>query len=121
MSSGGSSPSIQLPSVLPALTSGGTAQLYNPGSFAPRPLTGGSFNQMAQQAAGPLYIPQAMQARGMAGGGVGVGMDPGSGGSASSGAPAFFGGTPASAAQMLAALQALQGQAPYKQTGVQVL
>jgi hypothetical protein len=120
--------------------------MYNPGSFAPRPLTGGSFNQMAQQAAGPLYIPQAMQARGMAGGGVGAGIGQGIGGSASgggglngatppgsllnltgtgsSGAPAFFGGTPANAAQMLAALLALQGmtgQAPYKQTGAQVL
>lgn len=33
---------------------------YDPNSFAPRQMTGGSFNQMAQQMAGPQYMPQLM-------------------------------------------------------------
>jgi hypothetical protein len=47
---------------------------YDPNSFQPRQLTGGMFNQMAQQGAGPQYVPQIMhpQASNQTGGQNGV-------------------------------------------------
>jgi hypothetical protein len=62
---------------------------YDPNSFAPRQMTGGSFNQMAQQAAGPVYNPQLM---GASPGGAVPNPSPGSAGFG--GSDAFVGGAP---------------------------
>jgi hypothetical protein len=54
--------STSVPTTLPNL--GGQAMqphYYDPNSFQPRQLTGGMFNQMAQQGAGQQYVPKLMQ------------------------------------------------------------
>lgn len=51
-----------VPSVLPTL--GLNPRMYDPNSFMPPVLSGGPWNQQAQQLAGPVYSPTVMGAKG---------------------------------------------------------